>query len=131
MIDGQKPILVQLDTGSPWHLSLTVERVGRDLVCHVHGGDWHVGAVALAQWRQAEIEIACQIVDNHKEGEIATRTAKILSQTAGCNAVCIAGIHFDDITSEEIDNICATVDELAGTAALRLASLPGAETRPE
>lgn len=117
-----KTPLIQLSSGPPWALSLTVERVGRDLTCHVHGGDWHVGAVALAEWRADAAFSQCLVAGIHKEGPIAERTARLLCETARCSVVCIAGIHFDDIAKSDITAIVSAADELADRAVRQLAA---------
>lgn len=113
--------IVELESGAPWHLSCTVERVGRDLVCHVHGGDWHVGAVALAQLDGPEVSSNCLVVGIHKERVIAVHAASRLCEATGSSVVCVAGIHFDNLTKPEIADISRAASELADRAASELA----------
>jgi hypothetical protein len=89
-------------------------------VCHIHGGDWHVGAVALSQWRDDRAETGCLIVGIHKEEDIAVHAASYLCTAMRCSAVCIAGIHFDGITKNDIQDISRAANELAARAARHL-----------
>ncbi len=107
-------------SGPPWDISCTVEQVGSDYVCHIHGGDWHVGAVALAQWRDDRAEAECLIVGIHKEKDIAVYAATQLCSATRRSAVCIAGIHFDGITKDDIQDISSAANQLAAHAARRL-----------
>jgi hypothetical protein len=115
-----KTSLVELNSGQPWHLSCTVEQVGRDFLCHIHGGDWHVGAVALAQRDDDRLATGCLVVGIHKEEAIALYAAERLGAVCGTSVVCIAGIHFDGITKSEIAAISHTANSLADEAAGQL-----------
>jgi hypothetical protein len=115
--------LFDLSSGAPWHLSCAVERVGNDYWCHLHGGDWHLGAVALAQWGQDGVTTACLTVEGHREEAIAVHAAHRLCTAAGGNVVCVAGIHYDGINRSEIDDISRSANELASEAAKRLEAL--------
>ena len=117
-----KPPVFDADSGAPWHISCTVNQVGSDYVCHIHGGDRHVGAVALSQWRGDRADTACLIVGIHKEEEIAVYAASQLCSATRRSAVCIAGIHFDGITKDDIQDISRAANELAARAAKRLTS---------
>ncbi len=115
-----KPPVFHGDSDAPWRISCTVTQVGRDYVCHIHGGDWHVGAVALSQWRDDRAETACLIVGIHKEEDIAVHAASYLCSVTRRSAVCIAGIHFDGITKNDIQDISRAASELAARAARHL-----------
>jgi hypothetical protein len=115
-----KKLVFHADSGAPWHISCAVNQVGSDYVCHIHGGDWHVGAVALSQWRGDRADTACLIVGIHKEEEIAVCTASHLCDSTHRSVVCIAGIHFDGITKRDIQDISRAANELAARAAKHL-----------
>jgi len=105
-------MLVELTSGPPWHLSCTVESIGPDGLCRIHGGDAHVGAVVLAR--------------GHKEEPIATHAALVLCRARRWSVVCVAGIHFDEINRAQIEEISRTANELANrTAGALTPSDPG------
>ncbi len=112
--------LFEITSDAPWHISCAIEQVGRDYLCHVHAGDWHVGAVALSQWRLDRAETQCLTVDTHKESDIAVRAARQLCSATRRSVVCVAGIHFDGVTRNEIEDISRTADEFTTLAAMRL-----------
>jgi hypothetical protein len=93
-------------------LEVRVIRAGGDAQCLLCGGEAHIGAVALAWsdgggWRSRLLRLP-----GHREDEIALRMARTLAQSLG-RAVCVgAGIHFDDITREEIAVVENLADEL-------------------
>ena len=79
-----------------------------------------MGAVALAQWRDDRADAECLIVGIHKEKDIAVYAASQLCSATRRSAVCIAGIHFDGITKDDIQDISRAATELAAHAASRL-----------
>jgi gallate decarboxylase subunit D len=117
-------LLFEGASGPPWGLSCSVVRVGGDTVCRLHGGDWHVGAVALAQWRESGPLIECLVVGPHKERAIAEHAADTLCRATRRPVVCIAGIHFDGISKDDIAVISRDAHRLAERAARHLTSGP-------
>jgi hypothetical protein len=114
-------LLFEGDSGPPWGLSCTVQRVGDDTICRIHGGDWHVGVVALAQWRDDGPQVDCLVVGPHKERAIAEHAADALCRATERPVVCIAGIHFDGISKGDIAVISRDANRLAERAAQHLA----------
>jgi 2-iminoacetate synthase len=108
---------IDLVSGDRWRLRCRVERVGDDLLCTLKGGDEHVGAVALAQWQSGRARTECLIVGRHREKELALHTAHRLCKASRRSAVCVAGIHFDDLEAEEIREITDTANRLIKRAA--------------
>lgn len=128
----QPPPIVWIESGEPWHLSCRVERVGRDYVCRVHGGDQHIGAVALSEWRSGRALAKCLTVCEHKEGEIAVHASRALCAASRRNVCCIAGIHFEALTRAEIEEILKATYALTGRVARELEDRrrePGAMAR--
>lgn len=104
-------------------LSLRVCRQGRDLQVLLDGGAAHLGAVALAAAPApgTEAQGDLLVLPGHREDALALRMAKRLAAALGC-AVCVsAGIHYPDITREEIAVAEALTDVLTNRclAALR------------
>jgi hypothetical protein len=111
---------IRTSSGCPWHLTLTVTRIGPDYLCLVHGGDAHVGAVALAEWGGDEVRTRCLSAGGHKEEAIARHTARIVSAATRRTATCVAGIHFDGISRLDIEEISSAAHALAREAAAEL-----------
>ena len=112
------------------NIYLKVFRLGRDLQVLCGGGASHIGAVALAapaqvyepqQGQHALADQAAQpgqtearllALPGHKEDALALRMAQSISQSLHC-AVCVsAGIHYDNITRAEIEQVEQMVQDL-------------------
>lgn len=91
-------------------ISIIGQQVANDFWLLVHGGDSHVGAVALAG---PQVETQCVQQPNHRDGEIALDVANILTNSLGCNISVTCGIHYDHITLTEIAEIRNLAKELA------------------
>lgn len=116
-MDTEFRLPLQLTSDGERSLRITVERVGRDLLCHVHGGDDHVGSVALAEWRGGRARTRCLNAAGHREEAIARHAAHTLCSAARCSVACVAGIHFDGISPEEIEAVSAEAYSMARRAA--------------
>ncbi len=108
---------IRLTSDGPHALTFTVERVGRDLLCRVHGGEVHIGATALSEWREARAHTQCLSAEGHREEAIARHAAHTLCAAARCTVACVAGIHFDGISRADIEAISADAYALARQAA--------------
>jgi hypothetical protein len=111
---------MRLSSGPPWDLEYEVEPIGGDYLCRIHGGDRHIGAVALAQWRSNRATTECLTVFGHKERDIAVHAAHMLCTASRRSVTCIAGIHFDSLSRIEIEEIVQTVHALTRRAAENL-----------
>ncbi|MTJ92500.1 MAG: hypothetical protein F8N36_06495 [Desulfovibrio sp.] len=98
-------------------ISLRVFRLGRDLQVLCCGGASHIGAVALATptqgharqqdlaTRPTQVEAHLLALPGHKEDALALRMAQSMAEALHC-AVCVsAGIHYDNITRAEIQQV--------------------------
>ena len=99
------------------NISLQAFRLGRDLQVLCGGGASHIGAVALAApaqghalqqdhtARPARVESRLLALPGHKEDALALRMAQSMAEALHC-AVCVsAGIHYDNITRAEIQQV--------------------------
>ena len=95
-------------------IHLRVYRQGRDLQVLCGGGATHIGAVALAAPAHGLVEAQSHLVGlpGHKEDALAQRMAGRMAHALHC-AVCVsAGIHYDNITREEIRQVEQMVHDL-------------------
>ena len=94
--------------------------VGEDLIVSIWGGSGpHVGAVAMAvprsSLRNSDVISATSSVltrVGHKEDDIVKKVSERLSSELGKVVVVSAGIHWDDITNDEINIIRLVCDEM-------------------
>jgi hypothetical protein len=113
--------LIRLTSGDPWRIALSVSQVGPDFLCRIHGGDRHIGAVALSEWAADRPSTGCLSATGHKEQAIATDAAHRLCAATRRTVTCVAGIHFDALTRAEIDEISEAAYDLTARAARELA----------
>src|SRR5665648_714654 len=86
-------------------LTLNCSYIGDDISIVITGGRAHVGAVAVGYYRDGNVTTETIVVPSHKEGEIASMFASTVAAHMHCTTVCTVGIHLDDITKDEIDDI--------------------------
>lgn len=91
------------------NLCLKLLPVGRDLLVLLAGGNAHVGATALAT---PDGVTQTNELAMHREGPLASRTARRFAATCDCTASVICGIHFPDISREEISTVERLAEEL-------------------
>lgn len=103
-----------------WDISATVHFIGKDLLVAIWGGDTpHIGAVAAAQPRpslkdpevvSASTSVICYV--GHKEDSLAKAASEYLAATFNTRVVVTAGIHWDNLTDEDIGQILKNSDVL-------------------
>lgn len=108
---------LELRSVDSWNLVCSVKTVGPDLLCRIHGGDTHIGAVALAEWRDRRASTECVVAEGQREDRIAIHGAHTLCGASRQRTVCLSGIHFDGLTKVDIDNISQSAFELVRRAA--------------
>ena len=97
---------------------LNAVRVGRDLIVIIDGGQGHIGAVAAGTNCGGLAVSSVLTVPGHRDDRIAKDAAERISKRLGCNCAVVAGVHYDDITPQEIKDVLilssTLVDELEG-----------------
>jgi len=114
-----------------FRIEAVLQRMGNDYLVSVWGGAAHIGAVAMAQSRpsladsgrlSASASVFCYL--GHKEDDLAKKVAERLAAALGAKVVVVAGIHWDNLKPQGIEqivkNVFALVDrviqrERAGT----------------
>ncbi|WP_340819377.1 hypothetical protein [Methanolobus sp. WCC4] len=100
-------------------LILEWKKVGEDHIACLTGGDEHVGAVAVGAYDKASGRASSSVITSpgHRETEIAMAGAKAISEACKATSVFIVGIHLDNITKKEIEEIVSVsehmIDELS------------------
>ncbi|HEY3274701.1 MAG TPA: hypothetical protein VGJ92_13105 [Methanocella sp.] len=104
---------------------LNARRVGKDLVVVIDGGEGHIGAVAAGSNCGGMAISSVLTTPGHRDDRIAKDAAERISKKLGCNCAVIAGVHYDNITPQEIKDVIilssSLIDELEG--ALRIEGL--------
>lgn len=112
--------LPDLCSEAPWRVSLVVSWIGPDLLCRIHGGTEHVGAIALGRWDGRRAHVDELTAGRHREGPLARMVADRLCRASRTTVVCLAGIHYDGIDKEQIEDILQEAQALLARAARQL-----------
>lgn len=76
----------------------------------VYGGTLpHIGAVSVVD---PQGSIATQQFPTHRDGVVSERWAKVLSEAGYRPAVVTAGIHYDNLSREQIAEVVALTDDM-------------------
>ena len=113
-----------------YDLSAHVRMIGNDLLAAIWGGERpHIGAVAAAQPRPSlkrpdEVSATASVIcfPGHKEDVLAKTAAETLAASFNTHAVVTAGIHWDDLSEEGIEQIRKNSEILLRSVLERLRS---------
>ena len=92
-------------------VSAKVIETGKDLVVVIGGGESHIGAVGVsfptASIINDKLTVTTSIITlpSHKDDVVAKITGEKISKALERKVVVIAGIHFDNISKNDIDEI--------------------------
>jgi hypothetical protein len=90
-------------------VNITVNSMGSDLVVRIYNQNAHIGAVAIGDYdyerQRASVSVITRL--GHKDDALAKEAAYLLSKSIRRPVCVIAGVHLDNITREEIDEILA------------------------
>ncbi len=76
--------------------------VGGDLLVTITGGSAHIGAAAVGIKTEGMATSSVITVPAHREDRIVKDAAEKLAKELGRTVVVVAGIHYDDMSQEEI-----------------------------
>ncbi|MDU4696907.1 MAG: hypothetical protein E6Y08_13905 [Paenibacillus sp.] len=79
--------------------------VGRDLLLLMTGGVSHIGAASTAYPAGDRIEALTSAVPGHKEHTLSEDYARRASAALGRTVTVVMGIHYDNLSKEEIMEI--------------------------
>jgi hypothetical protein len=101
-----KSVLMAEGTGRT-EVTLTAQSIGNDLVVFLFNGRGHLGAVAVADYCDKENRASTSVITRlgHKDDTVAYNAAYKLCKQLKAPVCAIAGIHLDDITKDEIEQI--------------------------
>ena len=95
-------------------VNLSAYYMGGDLVVGIYNENAHIGAVAIAEYDHKSQRVSTSVITRlgHKDDAVAQKAAHIIGKSTKGVACIIAGIHLDDITNAEIDNILENASSL-------------------
>ncbi len=90
-------------------VNVTVNSMGSDLVVRIYNQNAHIGAVAIGDYDYEHERASVSVITRlgHKDDALAREAAYLLSKSIRRPVCVIAGVHLDNITREEIDEILA------------------------
>ncbi len=104
-----------------FEVNAQVNFLGGDMLVLITGGKEHIGAIGIGQPRPSlkdpnKISSSGSVYTflGHKEDVIAKAMSENLSKKLNKKTVVIAGIHWDNLKKEEIDeilNICRRIED--------------------
>ena len=93
-------------------IELLAQHLGSDLIVCIYNENAHLGAVAVAEYNHEEGRASSSVItrSGHRDDEIAKRQAHLIARHTKKPVCVIAGIHLDNITRQEIDEILGQAD---------------------
>ncbi|MCH1639124.1 hypothetical protein MJ257_03335 [Paenibacillus timonensis] len=86
--------------------------VGRDLLLLMTGGVSHIGAASTAYKAGEGTEAMTSAVPGHKEHTLSEDYARRASAALGRTVTVVMGIHYDNLSKEEIKEIARQTSEM-------------------
>lgn len=88
-------------------VNLLASHMGNDLLVSIYNENAHVGAVAVGEYDHNEKRVSCSVLTRlgHKDDNVAYEAAHEISNVTKKPVCVVAGIHLDEITINEIDNV--------------------------
>ena len=99
-------------------VTLTAVEIGDDLLVTITGGKGHIGAAALGTNAGGLASSSVITTPGHRDDRVAKDAAEKLAKALKKNVVVVSGIHFDNITKEEIDEVLRLCKEMVGSLAV-------------
>ena len=96
-------------------VEFAVHYMGEDTVIMIYNEKAHIGAVAVAEYDHKEERASTSLITRlgHKDDIVAQKTAYLISKHTRKPVCVVAGIHLDNISEAEIEQIVANSDDLA------------------
>ncbi len=95
-------------------IELRAVEVGEGLLVVITGGKAHIGAAALGIGNGSLATSSVITVPGHRDDRVAKDAAERLAKACGRTVVVVAGIHYDDMSRDEIGDALRLCDELVG-----------------
>ena len=88
-------------------VNLEAKSIGDDCLVTITGGKEHIGSVAVASFHEESGRASSSVLTlpGHREDRIAKESSEKIANELQKRVIVVACIHFDDITSDEIEKI--------------------------
>lgn len=81
---------------------------GRDWILKIYGGEAHLGAIA----RSGQPDVFSSVWGSHKEQVVVETAYRKIAPLLSGELLVVAGIHYDQISPQQIENILANMVDL-------------------
>jgi hypothetical protein len=98
-------------------ITLKAVEIGEDMLVTITGGKGHIGGTALGTIIGGIATSSVITTPGHRDDRVAKVAAEKLAKILNRNVAVIAGIHYDHITEDEIDEALRLCDELVNELA--------------
>ena len=98
-------------------ITLKAVEIGDDLLVTITGGNGHIGGTALGTTIGGIATSSVITTPGHRDDRVAKVAAEKLAKALKRNVAVVAGIHYDHITEDEIDEALRLCDELVNELA--------------
>jgi hypothetical protein len=111
------------------NITITITEVGSDIFVMMNGGNRHIGAIAMAfPDNRGRPEVLSLVAKGHRDDIPARLMAEEIVAGTGKRTAVMCGIHFDDITSDEIESVMSLVND---ASRLAVSAFMGRDTNAE
>lgn len=112
-------------------VSLSERSLGNDIVVIICNEGAHIGAVAVGEYYHEGKRASTSVITRlgHKDDAIAQKAAYLISRKTKRPSCVIVGLHLDDITPEEIQELSKNADSLVADFLRRWGKEPGRSER--
>lgn len=96
-------------------VNLSAHYIGNDLVLFIYNDNAHIGAVAVGEYDHKEQRASTSVITRlgHKDDAIAQEVAHLIAKQTKRPVCVIVGIHIDNATESEINQILDNAGVLA------------------
>jgi hypothetical protein len=98
-------------------VTLKAVAIGSDLLVTVTGGSAHIGAAAVGIKSEGMATSSVITVPAHREDRVVKDAAEKLAKALDRTVVVVAGIHYDDMSHDEIMDTLQLCDEMVNALA--------------
>ncbi|MFW9794086.1 MAG: hypothetical protein ACFFEE_07290 [Candidatus Thorarchaeota archaeon] len=102
---------------------LDIKEIGKDLLVAIYGGDeHHIGGAAVAYPTQSHyrdattVSVSTITLPGHKDYVVANTSAEKMCKALEIPVIVTVGIHYDNATKKDIDEIISVVETLVQDA---------------
>ncbi|MCL6459509.1 MAG: hypothetical protein K6T85_16040 [Gorillibacterium sp.] len=108
------------ETKIPFNIEIRLERMGKDYLFLVSGGESHIGATATAYFQEGKVHTELAVVPGHKEDRLALECAGLACSRLTATVTVVMGIHIEKASRSDIELAVQTVRQEMGKLLDRL-----------